>query len=124
MKPCASCPFLPHNHKEFGVVAAKLCLKHGRPKPDFWACLSIRKSVVDEAKATGRLLCHCHVYDKGMNADPRGARPCAGLMLWLKDHSSLPSLPSVQSNGLEQKEQAKEAKESKRAGMPAVRGGV
>jgi len=78
-QPCASCPFLLHNHKEFGAVAERLCAKFGQPKPDFWASLSIRENVKRDAIKTGRLQCHCSVYDAQMNAHPEKSRPCVGL---------------------------------------------
>lgn len=79
MNPCASCPFLPNNHAEFRAVAERLCAKFVKPKPDFWACLSIRESVKADAVESGRLQCHSAVYDEQMNPHPETARPCAGL---------------------------------------------
>lgn len=81
--PCASCPFLPQNHKKFGVVAERLCAKFGQPKPDFWACLSIRENVKRDAIESRRLQCHCTVYDAQMNPHPEASRLCAGLAAYL-----------------------------------------
>ncbi len=81
--PCPSCPFLPLNFKEFGEVAEKLCAKHGMPKPDFWACPSIRENVTKDALSAGRLQCHKTVYDAEMNPHPEDSRPCAGLEEYL-----------------------------------------
>lgn len=82
--PCPSCPFLETNFAEFAVVAEKLCAKFGKPKPDFWACLSIRENVKADAIKTGVLQCHATVYDAQMNPHPEGSRPCAGLALHLR----------------------------------------
>ena len=79
MNPCPSCPFLKDNHEEFGVIAKRLCARFGKPEPDFWDCLSIRASVVNEAIEHGHLQCHCTVYDAEMNPHPEGSMPCAGL---------------------------------------------
>lgn len=79
-KPCPSCPFLPWNHGEFKVIADRLCAKAGKPPPDFWERLSIRESVVKDALATRRLLCHSTVYDEAMNLRPEAEhKPCIGL---------------------------------------------
>lgn len=75
---CPSCPFLPLNFKEFNAVVAKLCQKHGLPKPDFWAGVDARRKVTADALAAGSLNCH-QAYDENMNIDPSKARPCAGL---------------------------------------------
>lgn len=83
--PCPSCPFLTGNHKEFEAVATRLCLKFGRPKPNFWACLSIRESVKRDAITEGRLQCHSTVYDAEMNPHPETSRPCAGLDAYLRE---------------------------------------
>lgn len=79
-KACFSCPFRETNHEEFSVVVKALSKHHGQPEPDFFQILTIRRRVVDEAVATGMLLCHSAVYDKGMNANPEFARECAGLI--------------------------------------------
>ena len=86
--PCASCPFLRQNHKEFGAVAERLCAKFSKPKPDFWACLSIRENVKRDAIESGRLQCHCTVYDAQMNPHPEESRPCAGLAAYLSGSKS------------------------------------
>ena len=77
--PCASCPFLETNFKEFNQVAEALCELHQKPKPDFWACLSIRQNVIRDGLESGHLLCHSSVYDSAMKAHPEQGRPCAGL---------------------------------------------
>lgn len=79
--PCASCPFLETNFQEFNRLAERLCELHHQPKPDFWACTSIRENVKKDAIATGHLLCHSTVYDAQMNATPENGKPCAGLAL-------------------------------------------
>ena len=77
------------NHKEFGAVAERLCAKFGQPKPDFWACLSIRENVKNDAIQNRRLQCHCTVYDAKMNAHPEASRQCAGLAAYLKSNALL-----------------------------------
>lgn len=84
-----SCPFLPTNHKEFGAVAERLCLKFGQPKPDFWACLSIRENVKNDAIQNRKLQCHCTVYDASMNPHPEASRPCAGLAAYLESNKGV-----------------------------------
>lgn len=81
--PCPSCPFLKTNFKEFAAVAERLCKKHGQPKPDFWACLSIRNNVVSEAIESGQLQCHSTVYDSDMSAHPETSQLCVGLEMHL-----------------------------------------
>ncbi len=82
--PCVSCPFLKTNFKEFNAVAERLCAKHGQPKPDFWACLSIRENVKNDAIKGKVLQCHCTVYDAQMNPHPETSRPCSGLAAYLR----------------------------------------
>ena len=74
------------NHKEFGAVTERLCAKFGQPKPDFWACLSIRENVKNDAIQNRRLQCHCTVYDAKMNPHPEASRPCAGLAAYLESN--------------------------------------
>jgi hypothetical protein len=88
VQPCASCPFLPMNHKEFGAVAERLCAKLGQPKPDFWACVSIRENVKNEGIQNRSLQCHSTVYDSKMNPHPEASRPCAGLAAYLRAESA------------------------------------
>lgn len=54
------------------------------PKPDFWACLSIRNNVKEDAIKSGHLQCHSTVYDAEMNPHPEKSRPCVGLANYLK----------------------------------------
>ena len=82
-KPCASCPFLPNNNEEFGVIAEKLCEKFNQPRPNFWAKLSIRENVKNDAISSGQLICHCSIYDSEMNMRPEKGTPCVGLRNYL-----------------------------------------
>lgn len=78
-KPCASCPFLKTNFKEFNEVAKKLSAKAGQPEPDFFQCVTIRRRVVADAIQNGGLLCHASVYDGEMNAT-KGGTACVGFL--------------------------------------------
>lgn len=83
-EPCVSCPFRQGNDAAFAAVIDRLCDGAGRLRPALPAeYAAARRSVVGEAKRTGRLCCHCSVYDASGKPDLRNTTECAGLVAWM-----------------------------------------
>lgn len=76
---CASCPFLPDNDTEFGVIVDRLRALHGLEKACPLSVFQTRMAVQEEVSGHGDFVCHGTAYTPEMGLRSRNEhRQCPG----------------------------------------------